>query len=730
MSVERFDLTDFEKVLEKAFSPYGIPLSEMDRKIVGGEFRYHVAVKDVSIHTQVCLAINSSIGLDGVSDPTGENSIRIWITDQTGQPLGNKVGKWITRVSGWEDRMAEKLDTVIQMAQSINYCSKCHTVERVFVVKKNTPNKGRIFIKCDCPNSFAWLDMDDDPRPASTVEAGNQIQEAAWKQDDKSPLCPLCDVSSMTQRHGSKGDFWGCNTYPTCKGSMDVGSDRNDAVQWYVTRGMREAPAELFKVETAPKTFVPSKYQQGLFDWVEAQIGKNLVVEALAGSGKTTTGLEMLKLLSPDLAILFLAFNAHIAKELQTRAPRHVQVRTYHSLGYKACRDAFGKEVKLEEDKVKIIFKEVTSELHAHIYPMVNQLVSLVKANLLGTTEDELLQLADHHGIEMDGDQLIIFETVRTIVAQSALRTNIVNFDDMCWLPVYHNLPMKKYDVIFIDEAQDTNKNQIALALMAVKEDGRIVAVGDRHQSLYGFRGADIAAIPNLIDNLEADVMPLSITYRNPKSVVELVNDIFPHIPLEAADWAKDGIVKDMQYDMALNDYAEGDMVLCRTNAPLVQPAFALIRKGVKAIIRGRDIGKGLLMLINKMGVADINELLSELIKYKDKEVSRLLLAKKNAQAQSVEDKVDTILALMDGTDTILELEDKITTIFSDDNEGVVFSSVHKAKGLEAERVFILRRDLMPHPMAEKQWEMVQESNIEYVAYTRTLDQLVFVGGG
>ena len=454
------------------------------------------------------------------------------------------------------------------------------------------------------------------------------------------------------------------------------------------------------------------------------------MVEALAGSGKTTTGLEMLKLLSPDLAILFLAFNAHIAKELQARAPRHVQVRTYHSLGYKACRDAFGNDIKLEETKVKIIFKEVTSELHAYIFPVVNQLVSLVKANLMGTTEDELLRLADHHGIEMNGDQLIIFETVRTIVAQCAKRTNVVDFDDMCWLPVYHNLPMKRYDVIFIDEAQDTNKNQIALALMSVKEDGRIVAVGDRHQSLYGFRGADVEAIPNLIDNLNADVLPLSITYRNPKSVVELVNEAFPHIPLEAAEWAKDGIVKDMQYDIALNDYAEGDMVLCRTNAPLVQPAFALIRKGIKAIIRGRDIGKGLIILIDKMNASDVNDLLSKLVQYKDKEVSRLILAKKNAQAQSVEDKVDTIIALMDNTDTIAELENKIVSIFSDDNEGVVFSSIHKAKGLEAERVFILRRDLMPHPMAEKQWEMVQESNIEYVAYTRTLDQLVFVGGG
>ena len=106
-----------------------------------------------------------------------------------------------------------------------------------------------------------------------------------------------------------------------------------------------------------------------------------------------------------------------------------------------------------------------------------------------------------------------------------------------------------------------------------------------------------------------------------------------------------------------------------------------------------------------------------------------MIAANKNTQAQALEDKVETILALADGCDDIGCLEDKIKLIFSEKAEGVVFSSIHRAKGLEAQRVYILHPELLPHPMAKADWEKEQEKNIEYVAITRTLDQLIYVRG-
>jgi len=65
--------------------------------------------------------------------------------------------------------------------------------------------------------------------------------------------------------------------------------------------------------------------------------------------------------------------------------------------------------------------------------------------------------------------------------------------------------------------------------------------------------------------------------------------------------------------------------------------------------------------------------------------------------------------------------------VFSDDKQGIAFSTVHKAKGLEADRVFILHPEMMPHPKASKPWEQQQERNIKYVSETRSKEYLGFV---
>jgi DNA helicase-2/ATP-dependent DNA helicase PcrA len=574
------------------------------------------------------------------------------------------------------------------------------------------------------------------------------------------PPCPKCG-GETTLRFGSKGGFYGCNRYPACYGTRDAekhlkdvragkfgvdsqqnaenSNDPNHSVGGVSVesalddknRILAEARARVKKGKgKTQKAFKPSPYQQAIFDWITDGQGKNLVVEAGAGSGKTTTGVMALELLDPTLDIAFIAFNAHIVKELKTQAPQHVNVMTYHSLGYRQCRTAWGNDIVIDEDKVRKILMDILDKhTQGALFGPICRIVSLVKANLLGTSIEEIQQITDHHGIELNGDEELVLAAVQLVVEVCADQTNAIDYDDMCWLPIIHDLQSPKYDFVFVDEAQDTNKNQIQLALRAVKKSGRIIAVGDRNQSLYGFRGADVDAIPNLIESLDADTLPLSITYRNPVNVVDLVNREFPHIPLEAADFAKPGTVINITSEEASRMYEAGDMVLCRCNAPLVGPAFELIRNGTKAIIRGRDIGKNLMNLINKFSAKDVGELMKLMEKYRNKEVKKLLDAEKNQQAQSLEDKIETVMALADGCDQIYEIEQKIKTIFSDRDEGVVFSSVHKAKGLEAERVFILQPDLMPHPMAKKAWEMVQEVNIQYVAYTRSLDTLAFVEG-
>jgi len=523
-----------------------------------------------------------------------------------------------------------------------------------------------------------------------------------------SVLCPKCSaVMILRQRKSDRKSFYGCSRFPSCDGLRQMDDVRNTP-------------------RPEPKIFVPSKYQQAIFDWVRGN-GKALVVEALAGSGKTTTGVQMLEIIPKNLDVVFVAFNKHIADELRNRVPGNVKVCTYHSLGFTALRNTFP-QIRVDEDKVDHVIQMFLDKWsNRALYPAIKSLVSLVKANLTGTTPDELSLLADRYGIELNGDSAVIFQTVPLVVARCLEMTSQIDYDDMCWLPIALNLRVKQYDFIFIDEAQDTNKNQVALALASVKDDGRVVAVGDRYQSIYGFRGADVNAIPSLIENLQADTLPLSITYRCPKSHVEYVNNLFPNIPLECSETAISGEILQVAEYQFSSMVVPGDMVLCRTNAPLVMPAFELIRKGVKAVIRGRDIGSNLTNLIRKMKCSDLTELIVKLEAYRVLEVGKLLAREKNSQAQSLNDKVETINALSDGITSISELEDRIDTIFSDDVVGVVFSSVHKAKGLEAKRVFILHPELMPHKMAKRDWEQAQEKNIQYVAYTRSLESLIFV---
>lgn len=660
MTTELFTKDQFFKVISNYCEESGLKFSE--RGFFMGEYRYHIYVAVVKSH-EIFVEIASSIGPSGVADGTGENSIRLWLSGDNGLPLGSKISRWVTRVPGWEKRMIDQIERLTAMGQAIRWCNKCSTLEKIFIVKKDGPNKGKLFIKCNCPGSFEWLD---------------EIEE---EQPDK-PVIEKENLPIPVQQ--SKGEF------------------------------------------------VPTLQQAAIFAWGLENAGKpnkHLMVSARAGTGKTTTGVEFLKKLPSNLNCCYVAFGKDIATELAVRIGKRDNLRcsTFHSLGFSACCSWYrsktsNKDAKLivDEDKVIHILGNVLNKLiSGYLYPPVKQLVSLVKANLSGTSEEELDELANYHGIEMNGDRDQIFAAVNIVMAKCVEMYNVIDYDDMCYFPIYFNMNLWKYDFLFTDEAQDVNKNQMELAVRSLKPAGNMIAVGDDFQSMYGFRGADVNAIPNIIERLKMEVLPLSVTRRCPKAVVKLVNDEMPEIDFSANDDAPEGLVRYISEMLADMEYKEGDMVLCRTNAPLIKPAFALIRRGIKAIIRGRDFGKGLILLVRKMKANNLMDLLNKLSVYKDKEVAKLEAANKNNQAQTLMDKVDTIIALCDGVETVGEVEDKIEMIFSEGKQGVQFSSIHRAKGLEAERVYLLHPELLPHPMAKQPWEKDQERNMKYVAYTR-----------
>lgn len=146
MSVDIFSKEQFEAALPTQARWEHVGL-------MGGEHTYLM-----TINADIFIMIRSSVGHNGWSADTGEDSIRAWLVDKDGKPLGNKVQKYITRVNGWESRLIDNLRTLWGWAEWAGYCPDCK--EPMCIFKSTQPrSKGKLFKKCcKCQNHFEWME--------------------------------------------------------------------------------------------------------------------------------------------------------------------------------------------------------------------------------------------------------------------------------------------------------------------------------------------------------------------------------------------------------------------------------------------------------------------------------------------------------------------------------------------------------------------------------------------
>jgi superfamily I DNA/RNA helicase len=482
--------------------------------------------------------------------------------------------------------------------------------------------------------------------------------------------------------------------------------------------------------------FIPSAYQKAIFE-AGASGKRNIVVNATAGSGKTKTIQEFIMNYMPKgKSWIYLVFNKKNQQEAEMKLAKAINGRalTFHALGFGAIRRSIG-SVQVENNKVIQIIRTESDVSEKSIWGTVIKVVGITKNTLTDANNYEAMSaMCERYNIDLNGSESRIFELVKIIINECKKTTYSIDFDDMIWLPIVLNLPMVKYDYVLVDEGQDLNAAQVEMVLRIRKSNGCVIVIGDRNQAIYGFRGAGINAMDVLSETLDALNLPLSISYRNPRAIVKLVNDTFPNIKHECSLSAPEGKVEHISQAEFRQTVKPRDMVLCRTNAPLVAPAFDLIRNGIKAIIMGKSIGEELENLINKIMKTvrsnEVEAMLERLEEYHRKQTAVLMSKNKEASAQALDDKVETINVLAEDCETVSEVVDKIKTVFSDEVDGVVFSSTHRAKGLESRNVFILRFDLMPHPRAIRSgnaWAIKEEENCKFVALTRTLNNLYIV---
>ena len=492
--------------------------------------------------------------------------------------------------------------------------------------------------------------------------------------------------------------------------------------------------------------FTPSPYQEKIFDFIVHGNG-NAVISAKAGSGKTSTCVTAIKLIKPKNKVMFLAFNKSIAEELSQKLKDYpnVEVRTSHSLGFAIIRKNVEGEVELDEFKYRRYIKSNISELTTidvtltknQLYNYIESICALVdfaRFNLAQTAE-EVKSLAVKYDVPIFFDEC---DVVIKVLEWGKTELNSIDYADMVWLPVELSMNARAFqkDFIFIDECQDQSLMSIELFLKCFKRGTRFIAVGDEDQCINTFCGSSEEAFQYMKDYPKTSQFDLPICYRCPRTVVELAKTLVPDI--ECREDAPKGDIIEKCWTSSLRS---GDMVLCRSKAPLLKVYTKLLRKGIQCHIKGQDIGINLKKLIEEVDIEELNTNLKSdgvFVRLYDNlfEIRNKLMESKGLDYQdatltnyitNMYDMIKALTVLAENYTTKTELLSHIDEIFDETREGVILSTIHKAKGLEADNVYILCNSSMPSSLAKKEWEKKAEQNLIYVAYTRAKKKLGFI---
>lgn len=544
---------------------------------------------------------------------------------------------------------------------------------------------------------------------------------------------------------------------------------------------------------TAPRkpAFKASPQQLAYFDWLENGSG-NLILEAVAGAGKSTTLLKGLRYMK---GFTFLgAYNKAAAQDLKSKAAsgddmqKGVHISTLHAFGMYDWRKLYP-QVEVDDQKT---FKAIDRFVDA--YPaqkiakeyraFINKMISFGKQFLIGCdgkpSADNLavwLKLVDHFGTDADlPENMAIEEALEWVIeVYKASREECkarIDFDDMIYAPIAFNIRMFQNDWVLIDECQDINPARREMAKRAMRRNGRAVFVGDSRQAIYGFTGAGGDSIQRIVEEFKCERLPLTVTYRCPKAVVNYVHQWVSHI--EAHPDAPEGVVRNviMVPEQACPDCqgtgkakppftefapcgtcgvpgaktstgripaqpwfiqdapTKEDVIICRFTRPLIQTAYQMINKGIACKVEGRDIGRGLTSICKLWKLTTITKLEERLKTWAEREIAKAIKAGSEKKQQEIEDKRDSLAIFIarcrsQGKTLISELIAEIEAMFADDVEGMVtLCTGHKSKGREWPRVYWIRT---ADRRCSREWEANEEENVKYVIGTRAQQELILV---
>lgn len=496
--------------------------------------------------------------------------------------------------------------------------------------------------------------------------------------------------------------------------------------------------------------------QQAAFCEALTDTRDNILLDAKAGAGKTSA-LVMGAEATEGTDSLALAFNKDACTDLWEKMPSHVTCQTLNAFGFRAWRRHLGDDVivEVEQDKVfKLTNEHAPRDIRFPVAKVVQMardaglVPGVTDTPFLADTDDAWKGLAFDAELERPDDQrLADFGREILSCSNDAAHKGTLDFADQLYLPVAFDIDVPQEALVFVDEAQDLNPMQHILVEKAVGE--RLVAAGDARQAIFCWRGAYSDSMDRLQEKFFMRTMPLSVCFRCGSRIVREAQREVPEI--EPWDDAPQGSVDHMEdRELSPSRLARDDVVLCRKNAPLTKLAYKMIQNGYPVRMAGRDIGKGLVALLKKVSKArdpsrhTIHELRVKVDAWREQELLTARMMGRYSKLESINDKAESTLSILselahdeDGSAAL----ETIDRVFRGGNSGPLLSTIHRAKGLEWNRVYWLYPGNTPLEYLVKEVEkqpdnaalrdlLQQEYNLRYVAKTRAKENLVYVYKG
>lgn len=491
-----------------------------------------------------------------------------------------------------------------------------------------------------------------------------------------------------------------------------------------------------------------SEEQEAIFEY--AVHGPfNMIVQAVAGAGKTTTLVECVNRVGPDKKILLLAHNRSTRDTLKEKIGdrENVTILTLHGLGWRLYTQHIGTRANIVENKYRDYVNRNIDKIASDCYKSLNRPQRMTyKANVfelidkarynLKQSEKEIRKLAEKkYGMHLVADEA---HMVSKILKWGAEHNDVVDYQDLLYFPHQFGYfsPVIKPDIIMLDEAQDASIAQQDLIKRCMQRNTRLFGFGDIRQTINAWCGSDSESFEHLKDPDEfhrpAVELPLTTCYRCGKKIIEYAKRYVDN-DIHAMDTAEDGIVR---HDASLSETNDGDLVLCRNIAPLMEVYRRGVALGKKMYFRGEELGNS---LVNAADCAEGDTIPEIIFDIKSRLVSTWALITRETGVDERETMTDPrIISLLDTIKTMENLPKTVETrkdlqkfakdVFSDEGmAGVQLSTIHRAKGLEADNVFVVCPSLIPSRLATLDWQKQEEQNLLYVMCTRPKHSLNFV---